>query len=163
MSTNPKERKNSLPRWHKYLKQVTKEAAQGSTKQALCRKYKLPHNIFYYLDFEEAYEKGRDKLSARVRQDILEASITSYNDRKLLAERLSLFSEPFKTKKMKTPEDARDLIATAIAKFTSGEINELSLNAISKAANNFIESFNQTILQQDIKELRAMLKKEGTR
>jgi hypothetical protein len=134
---------------------------KGQSKTAIIRALKLPHNIFQ--QYDESYEwflEGRDKLATAVSKNIVEAIPTSYLDRKLLVEKLNIFSESFKPKKITSPKQSRDLIATAIQKFTQGEITEQTLSAIIRACNSFIESYNQTILMEDVGELKQLFKEK---
>ncbi len=138
---------------------VTKLSEQGLSKAAIVRKLLLPPNFFYHHKEPPIwYQNGRDNLSLRVAKDIIKSCETSYLDRKLLSEKLSLFYEPFETKKITSPQGARDILSISLQKFTAGEISELTLNAISKTAMIFIESYNQTILMEDVAELKKLLK-----
>ena len=139
-------------------------AHRGLTKGAIIRKLKLSLNFFTnYPEADELYAKGRDRLTDDVASSIIGASTTSYNDRKILAERLNLFSEPFTVKKLHTPEEARDLIAAAVDKYTRCEITADTLNIVIRAANSFIESFNQSVLMDEINELKKLFKERGDR
>ena len=132
-------------------------AAAGMNKTAIARKLDIGRNIFSDKPLAlKLFNEGRDALIKKVSESIIEASTTSYLDRKILAQKLNLFSEPFSIKVLKTPEDARDLISLALQKFTAGEIDDQSLGATVRAANAFIESFNQSVLQQDMAELKKL-------
>jgi len=157
-------KKPTIPKMHntKAVKtSVIDLAYKGQSKTAILRTLKLPHNFFgHYEEATEWFQTGRDKLATVVAKSITEAIPTSYLDRKLLVEKLNIFSEPFKTKKITSPKQSRDLIATAIQKFTEEEITEQSLSAIIRACNSFIESYNQTILMEDVAELKQLFKEQ---
>lgn len=142
-------------------KAVTKLSSKGMSKTAILRQMKLPANFFnHHKEPSLWFQNGRDQLSLKVSKDIIKATKTSFLDRRLLAEKLGCFFEPFETKEVKTPEDARDVLSQSLQRFTAGEISEGTLNTISKVVMSFIESYNQTVLQKDILELRKLLKEK---
>ncbi len=138
---------------------ITELAANGLTKSAIIRKLGLAPNVFNaYEEPQSWYLTGRALLSERVTADILKAAPASFLDRRLLADRLNLFQEPFEMKRITSPAGARTLIATGIQKYCLGEMSEIALNTITKAALAFIESHSQTILQKDLAEIKKQLK-----
>ena len=137
---------------------VIKLSSKGMNKQSIRRELKLPMNFFsQYGEAQEWFMRGRDKLAKKVSAAVVASSTESYLDRKMLVEKLNLFSEPFESTMLKTPEDAREVLSTALQHFTLGEITEGTLNAISKNCMTFIESYNQSVLQKDIAELKRMI------
>ncbi len=149
----------TIPKDHLHQeKNIIKMSKKGASKTAIQRELKLPANFFsQYPQALEWFYRGRDMLAREVSKKVIGASTESYLDRKLLVEKLNLFQEPFKTVMLKTPKDARDTLALALQKFTSGEIAETTLNAISKNCMTFIESYNQSVLQKDVAEIKRKL------
>lgn len=135
-------------------------AYAGMTQSQILRKLDLPRNFFRYANAKNMYLAGRDALAEKVRASIIEASTDSYLDRKLLVEKLGIFSDPFETAKLETPLDARNAIAGALQRYTEGLISEQALNAVTKASMVFIESYSQTVLADDIAELKKMLQEK---
>ncbi len=148
-----------VPKFLQPFEQVITEcAAAGMSKHAICRKLHIGDTTFgKYEVAREWFDRGREQLAELVTKSIVKASNTSYLDRKLLAEKLNLFSEPFEVKRITTPAQARTLIATGISKYCAGEITEISLNTITKSALAFIESYNQTVLQKDLADIKKQL------
>ena len=153
-------RKTEVPKALKgHKKVIIKLASTGASRQAITRKLKVTQNFFnHYTEAAEWYQLGRDLLAQQVSDSIIASTETSYLDRKLLTEKLNLFCEPFDVEELTTPEGARNLISKAIGLFTSGHINEASLGAITRSANAFIESYNQTVLMKDVSDLKKALK-----
>lgn len=108
-------------------------------------------------DLKSVYLTGRDALATEVRKSIVEATKDSYLDRKLIAEKLNIFSDPFRVPPLKQPADARDTISEALQRFTEGSITEQALNSITKCCLAFVEAFSQSVLVKDIAELKAIL------
>ncbi len=134
-------------------------AANGLIKSVIIRKLGLGANVFgLYKETGDWYLEGRAKLSEQITKNIIKAAPLSFLDRRLLADKLNLFHEPFETKKIASPAGARTLIATGIQKFCAGEISEQSLSTITRASLAFIESYNQTVLQKDMLDIKKQLK-----
>ena len=135
-------------------------AEKGQNKSSICRTLDVTVNVFSkYKEVNDWFLQGRDKLARRIADDVISASATSYNDRKLLTEKLGLFHEPFTIPKVKDPKTARNVLSLALEKFAAGEISEQTLTAINRTCLGFIESYNQTVLQADVQELKEMLTK----
>ncbi len=138
---------------------ITELAAKGLTKMAIIRKLGLGTNLFnIYAEPQEWFLTGKALLAERITNDIIFAAPSSFLDRRLLADRLNLFRDPFEVKKITTPAGARAMIATGIQRYCSGELAESSLTAITKAALAFIESHSQTVLQKDLADIKKQLK-----
>ncbi len=138
---------------------ITALAANGLTKSAIVRKLGLGHNTFnHYEEPQTWFDTGRATLSEQITNDIIKSSPVSFLDRRLLADRLNLFREPFVVPKIKSPAGARGMIATGIQRYCAGEMSEIALSTITKAALAYIESHSQPVLQRDILEIKKQLK-----
>ncbi len=145
----------------RFLEGIRQCAFEGMTMVATVRELEIEDKAIFshYEKPKEFYMRGRDELAKKLVATIIHASDSSYNDRKLLAEKMDIFSEPFTLhKEVKDQASARDAMSQAISMFTEGRISADTLKAVTSALNGFIESINQSKLAEDILELRRLIK-----
>jgi len=147
----------------KKLELIAELAEKGMNRTAIVRTMGLEHNAFNkYKETGDAFLSGRDVLADTTAKQIIRACSTSHMDRKLLAEKLSLFTEPFDLKKPITdPETAKAAVGEVIEKYCQGLISEVTMLNVTRAAGLFVEIDSQTVLRREVDEIKALLKKRG--
>ena len=142
------------------IQSITDLAEKGLSRQAIIRTLGIDKMTFSrYKETTEAFMIGRDKLALTTSANIITASANSFMDRKLLAEKLSLFSEPFDLKKkVDSPETAKLAIAEVIEKYCAGLIPESTMLNVSRACAIYVELDSQTVLRKEIDEIKKLLK-----
>ncbi len=142
------------------MKAITGLAEKGLSRQAIIRNLSIDKMAFSrYKETTECFMLGRDKLAERTSKNIIEASATSFMDRRLLSEKLNLFQEPFTLKKsVKDPETAKNAIAEAIGLYCEAKISEGQMLNISRACAIFVELDSQTTLRKEVDEVKKLLK-----
>ena len=157
--------KRKLPQKYdnaKMKKAVISLSEKGFSRPAIVRKLAIEDTMFFsrYKESADWYATGRDLLAADVLKETIAATKTSFLDRRLLIEKLGLLNtEPFEFKKeIKDQASARDGIALSIKLFAEGKISTEVLKTITTSLGQYIESVSQSKLQEDILELRRMMK-----
>lgn len=145
-----------------FKKAVITLAAKGYARAAIVRELKIEDTMFFsrYAEPIEWYATGRDQLAASVLSQTIKATKTSFLDRRLLIEKLGLLNtEPFEFEKPITDqESAKNGIALVIKLFAEGKISTEVLKTVTTSLGQYIESISQSKLQEDILELRRMIK-----
>ncbi len=145
----------------KILETITDLASKGLSRQAVLRTMKGSIDQYALTRYEEclnAFLLGRDILAMKVSEDIIFAAPSSYMDRKLLAQALNLFADPFDLPKISSVATALKAIAATADLYSRGLINDNQAQTIQKLANTFVELSQQTELKKEVREIKKMLK-----
>lgn len=143
------------------LDAISDLAEKGLSRQAIIRELGIDKLAFNrYKEPTDYFLIGRDRLAKSTAEKIIKSASNSFMDRKLLAEKLNLFSEPFTLKKsIKSTETAKEALSQSIELFCEGKITELQLQTISRACSVYVELESQTTLKNDVDEVKKLLKK----
>ncbi len=145
----------------KILETITDLASKGLSRQAVLRTMKGSIDQYALTRYEEcliAYLNGRDILAMKVSEDIIFAAPSSYMDRKLLAEKLNLFENPFDLPVIKSVPSALRAIAETASLYSRGLITDAQAQTVSKLAGMYVELNSQTELRKEVNDIKKMLK-----
>ncbi len=143
----------------KLLQEIENLAAKGLSRQAVTRTLDIDKiAMTRYEEVLNAFLRGRDTLAARIAEDIIAASCTSYMDRKLLSEKLNLFTSGFDLPKIISVPSALKAIAATADLYSRGLITDIQAQTVSKLAGQFVELNSQTELRKEVNEIKKMLK-----
>ncbi len=143
------------------MQAITDLAAKGLSRQAVLRSLSGQIDNMAFTRYKEcltAYLTGRDILAARIAEDIVAASCTSYMDRKLLSEKLNLFTSGFELPEIKSVPSALKAIATVAELYAKGHVTDTQAQTIAKLAGQYVELNSQTELRKEVNEIKKMLK-----